>query len=70
MHYTGSSYEKSKKCIDLPSGPIDRLRNGFDNEPRRIDPHPLEENCKNVSSAEFFVRRRFLQMNMKRERRI
>lgn len=35
--------------MELPNGVIDRVRDGFDKEPRRIDPHPLEETCKNVS---------------------
>lgn len=40
---------QSTTYLELPNGPIDRIRDGFDKEPRRIDPHPLEDTCTNVS---------------------
>ncbi|KAK8799055.1 hypothetical protein WA171_005806 [Blastocystis sp. BT1] len=45
----------------MPKGPIDRVRDGFDKEPRRIDPHPLEEECTNVYTREFEERKNHLK---------
>ena len=46
---------QSTTYLELPNGPIDRIRDGFDKEPRRIDPHPLEDTCTNVSYAMVIV---------------
>ena len=52
----------------MPKGPIDRVRDGFDKEPRRIDPHPLEEMCTNVKISDVFFSCRYIQESLRREK--
>ncbi|KAK8814834.1 hypothetical protein AV274_3470 [Blastocystis sp. ATCC 50177/Nand II] len=52
----------SSKHLEYPKQPIDRLRDGFDKEPRRIDPHPLEESCSNVFTNEYENRKNNLKL--------